>query len=167
MRTDLTDRRFGRLSVTGASRLTAAGYREWLCRCDCGQERWIDQSNLRRGRSRSCGCWRSQRAGQLNLHHGFGRQPGRSPEARAWSDMINRCMNPAHRRYADYGGRGIKVCIRWQRSFLDFLADMGARPSSWHSLDRIDNNGSYEPGNCRWATRSQQQRNKRRARVVP
>lgn len=91
-----------------------------------------------------------------------GEQPSRSPEYSAWKGMRRRCYNPASARYADWGGRGIRVCDRWLHSFANFLADMGPRPSGDHSLDRWpDNDGDYEPGNCRWATRSQQQCNKR------
>lgn len=84
-------------------------------------------------------------------------------EYRVWADMMQRCSNPKNARYADYGGRGIKVCKRWKEgfAFANFLKDMGPRPSTQHSIDRINNDGNYEPSNCQWATRSQQQNNKR------
>lgn len=78
-----------------------------------------------------------------------------------WWNMLDRCMNPKSKSYADYGARGISVCLAWQRSFAQFLKDMGPRPSNKHSIDRIENDGDYEPSNCRWATKSEQQRNKR------
>lgn len=84
-----------------------------------------------------------------------------TPEYRIWTHMKGRCLNETDARYADYGGRGIIVCDRWVESFAAFLADMGPRPSKSHSIDRIDNDGGYEPSNCRWATDQEQSLNKR------
>lgn len=89
-----------------------------------------------------------------------------TPEFRAWSAMRNRCTNPRNAAYARYGGRGVSVCSRWRESFWAFLEDMGRRPSPMHSLDRINNDGNYEPGNCRWATRRQQLTNYSRNRYL-
>ena len=94
------------------------------------------------------------------LKHGFARPGKEAPEYRAWAALRNRCSNPNHDAYKNYGGRGIKVCERWN-DFLAFLEDMGPRPSPKHSIDRINNDGNYEPDNCRWATRSEQCRNMR------
>lgn len=105
----------------------------------------------------------ARRSKSLRRHGHAARNPlARSPEYRAWDAMKSRCYNPKARGYAGYGGRGIAVCDRWRYSFENFLADMGERPSPEHSLDRIDNDGNYEPGNVRWATRSEQQRNRTR-----
>lgn len=89
-----------------------------------------------------------------------------SPEYRAWRSMKQRCCNPRSPKYADYGARGIKICSHWLNDFVAFYRDVGARPSPAFSLDREDNNGDYSPGNCRWATKKQQQRNTRRNRIL-
>lgn len=89
-----------------------------------------------------------------------------SPEYTAWAGMLQRCRNPKNAAYPDYGGRGITVCDAWRDSFEAFYADLGPRPSARHSIDRIDNDGNYEPGNCRWATAKEQNRNTRRARLL-
>ena len=155
-RIDLSGTRVGRLVVR---RLVSSG--KWECQCDCGSQCEKSRSSLRKGKVKSCGCLRKERASQ-----GL---PGRShggtktKEYRAWASMKTRCLNPRYSRYHDYGGRGIRVCDRWLKSFESFVADVGLAPGLEYSLDRYPNNdGNYEPGNVRWATRSQQQRNKRR-----
>lgn len=89
-----------------------------------------------------------------------------TPEYRAWRDAKSRCNNPNHAGHKNYGGRGITMCKRWQESFQSFLDDMGQRPTAQHTLDRIDNEGNYEPGNCRWATWTEQHRNRRNSRLL-
>lgn len=126
------------------------------CRCDCGTERDVDCTNLRQAQTKSCGCYDLE----LKTPHG----KTNTPIWTSWQHMMTRCANPNNEGFADYGGRGIKVCERWS-DFRNFMADMGERPPGT-SLDRIDVNGHYEPGNCRWATRYQQSANVRRTTYV-
>ena len=120
----------------------------WKCKCDCGTEKILQRSNITCGRTTSCGC---------NKYKTHGKSF--APEYIAWAGMIQRCNNPKAPHYFNYGERGITVCDRWLHSFEDFYADMGDRPSDGHSIERKDVNGNYEPSNCVWATRFEQQRN--------
>jgi hypothetical protein len=137
-----------------------------LSKCDCGNETRSVAARLRNGNKRSCGCLQKKtRDGSSRLTHGDSRN-GQAPEYNSWMAMRARCSTPKHNRYDLYGGRGIKVCERWERSYETFLADMGRKPSRRHSIDRIDNNGNYEPSNCRWATPSEQAYNRRPKRTM-
>lgn len=136
-----------------------------VCRCDCGVERPFRRRHLLSGHVKSCGCKTSEIIRAARTTHGHApRGSPRPPEYRSWAMMLSRCRNKNFHRYRDYGARGIGVCKRWEQ-FENFLADMGPRPSLDHSIDRINNDGNYEPGNCRWATRKQQAANKRPRRV--
>ncbi len=126
----------------------------WLCKCDCGREKAITRTSLLNGRSTSCGC-------STRTANGDAMRGKVAPEYHVWQGMIKRCTNQKNRGWPNYGGRGIKVCERWRNSYPDFLADVGRRPSAKHSLDRINVNGNYEPGNVRWATAKQQIKNRR------
>lgn len=129
----------------------------YRCRCDCGTEKLVRGYNLRRGESLSCGCLIRDTA--PSLRHGYARKGQVRPEYRAWQHMLRRCTDTENPSYPAYGGRGIRVCERW-RSFENFLSDMGPRPAGC-SLDRINNDGNYEPSNCRWATIEVQMNNTR------
>lgn len=122
----------------------------WVCLCSCGTWRVVVGSCLRGGITKSCGCIQRQRIENAVR---------KAPEYRAHQQMIQRCENQNFISYHRYGGRGIKVCARWKKSYINFLADVGPRPSVKHTLDRIDNDGNYCPSNVRWATRKQQSRN--------
>ena len=141
--------------------------RQWLCQCDCGQKVVVRDSRLRYGVTRSCGCLVKDLIVARNTVHGHGKR-GESPTYLVWCHVISRCENPKVPGFENYGGRGITMCRRWRQGedgksgFECFLADVGERPSRSHSLDRFPNNdGNYEPGNVRWATRAEQSRNTR------
>lgn len=154
---NLKDYKFGRLSVLERSGTSGDGKTLWLCRCDCGEEIIARGNQLRKGQIRSCGCLKIERL----TTHGLSKRA----EYHVWEYMIQRCTNPKCRDFPLYGGRGILVCERWKK-FADFYSDMGPRPSDDLTIDRIDNDGNYEPGNCRWTTQKVQKRNFRRSRLI-
>lgn len=133
----------------------------WRCRCVCGKEFDVHGYAMRRGTTKSCGCQRQEFRAPHITTHGHSRGGKLTPEYRTWRAMKNRCYNTKDISYKNYGGRGIKVCKRWLESFEDFLADMGPRPSSAHSIERRENNAGYEPWNCYWLPVSEQHSNKR------
>lgn len=155
--------RYFRLMVVeraGCIRADAA----WLCECDCGQRKVVPGRHLRGGQIKSCGCWqfeKNQVNPNIKVKHGHDQRAGETAEYRAWQHMLRRCDPASRTNFQNYAARGITVCERWRYDFSAFLADVGPRPSPSHSIDRINNNGNYEPGNVRWATRSQQNQNTR------
>lgn len=156
-RIDISGQRFGKLIAVSRCN-TGSRHTKWTCRCDCGATTDVRLDCLRSGASKSCGC----SSVVPPKSHGM----SGTPDYKTWIGMIARCTDQNHKSYHNYGGRGISVCERWANSIEMFIADMGPRPTQKHTIDRVDNDGNYEPGNCRWATTKEQGRNKRVNRYV-
>jgi hypothetical protein len=155
---DLSGKKFGLLTAIKVSGKDKIGRKKWLCKCDCGNHKEISMDSLKRGSSKSCGCRQGSFGGcRLDDIKKYGKSL-----YGIWIAMKARCYNEKCNNYKNYGFRGIKVCDTWNNSFSDFAEDVGARPTKNHSLERILNDGDYEPKNCRWATRKEQCRNTRR-----
>jgi hypothetical protein len=147
---DLKGRTFGRLTVLKRVANTPAGKTKWLCRCECGNEATVTGSNMINGFTNSCGCLRDGLSKKHGMHD--------TPEYKAYYGILRRCTNPAFKHYRHYGGRGI---LNRFDSFEAFYAEVGNRPGAGYEIDRIDNNGHYEPGNVRWVTKAENNRNRR------
>jgi len=157
---DLVGARFGRLVVTTREASDRSGSIRWSCLCDCSGTIVVRATSLRSGNTKSCGCLvghRARRGGRKPVHGLAGTR-----EYSSWKQMLARCRDKTHPAFDYYGGRGIEVCERWQNNPTAFFADMGPRPGDHYSIDRVDNDGNYEPSNCRWATPKEQRANQRR-----
>jgi hypothetical protein len=153
---DIIGQRFGRLTVVSRAGSTNEGKACWNCRCECGQTITAQGKDLRTGHTKSCGCWRRYITGEYARIHGM----KNTPEYRSWSQAKGRCNSQTNESYERYGGRGITMAYEWENSFEAFYAHIGPRPAG-HTLDRIDNEKGYQPGNVRWATPTQQSNNRR------
>lgn len=155
---DVTGQRFNKLTAIKQVGFTKHNYAIWECKCDCGNIKNITIGHLKSGHSKSCGCSKKG----INTKHSL----CELNEYRIWADIKKRCTNKKHISYKNYGGKGVLMCERWFNDPKAFITDMGLRPSKNHSIDRINNNGNYEPSNCRWATSKEQSRNYSRNRLV-
>lgn len=158
---DLTGTTFGYLTVIAQAKSRGKNS-AWLCLCSCGAEKIIDRPSLRR--NGSCGCRRAAwlKSGSVNRKHGH----SRTATHRTWLAMRSRCKNQNDTSYKYYGAMGIKVCASWMHDFESFYRDMGPRPFPSATIERINTNGNYEPGNCKWATQKDQQNNRSNNRII-
>lgn len=159
--------RYGRLTIVKEIEpkfclTTGKMIRIFQCNCDCGNESIVRLLNIRNGSIKSCGCLQKEIVSKTASKHRQSWEQNKTSEYQCWTNMKQRCTNPKSKSWKYYGKIGIKVCDRWTKSFENFFDDMGKKPTSEYSIDRINVYGNYEPSNCRWATKSEQSKNQRR-----
>ncbi len=159
--TDLTGMRFDRWLVVRLHE-QKGWHKVWWCRCDCGCEKAVYGISLRKGDSRSCGCLQRETVIRTATSHGR----SRSREYAIWQGILARCYRAGAAGFHNYGGRGIRVCVRWRHSFEAFFARMGEAPTARHTIDRKDGNGDYEPSNCEWSTRKEQAQHRQNSQFI-
>lgn len=162
----LEGQKFGRLLVLDYAYLKPKRGIYYNCLCDCGNIKQVSTNSLKKGETKSCGCYKHEI--DTTIKHGGAKIGKLTSEYKTWIGIKTRCYNLNNEKYPIYGGRGIKVCDKWlgEEGFINFLKDMGNKPSSNHSIDRINVNGNYCPENCKWSTRSEQQRNKTNTKFI-
>jgi hypothetical protein len=162
---NMSNKKFGRLTVIERDIENTSNFIKWICICDCGNTKSIDGSNLRRGTVVSCGCFNSEKTSKKMTTHGYSRAGGaKQATYKIWSAMLQRCNNPNCNKFKRYGGRGITVCREWY-TFENFITDLGERPNGL-SLERVDNNGNYCKENCKWASPITQAHNRENNRLI-
>lgn len=154
---DLTEQVFGRLTVVERTENSKTGKTRWRCKCDCGNITTPYATDLRRQNTKSCGCLNKEATTKRNFIHGM----SHSSEHNIWWAMVQRCYNPKDQAFSRYGGRGITICNEWRTDFMAFFNHIGPRPSKNYSIERVNNNKGYKPGNVKWGTRIEQSNNKR------